>query len=187
MFYTCVNTIKLFLKIPIILHSSTQSVVNSLRPSGAYMCLHSITTLLQIMAYRLFCTKPLSEPMLPYYQLDPKEHYQWNFIQNSKLFINKNALQNFVSKMAVIFHNCNVLKTIFENGLTCRMQGMRKWLIWGTIRRVCKKKANDIVITTMKLTICNLHSSLVCTFSSPGPLQGNHSYKMHDKGQMPQA
>ena len=49
---------------------------NSWRPSDAYMHQYNIhvPTLLQIMACHLFGAKPLSEPMLPYCQLDPKEH-----------------------------------------------------------------------------------------------------------------
>ena len=47
--------------------------INSLRPSDTYMRQYNIPTLVQIMACRLFGAKPLSEPMLPYSQLDPKE------------------------------------------------------------------------------------------------------------------
>ena len=47
---------------------------NSLRLSDAYMHQYNIPPLLQIMAWHLFGAKPLSEPMLPYCQLDPKEH-----------------------------------------------------------------------------------------------------------------
>ena len=54
--------------------------VNSLRPSDAHMRQHNIPTLLQIMTGRLFGAKPLSEPMRPYWQLDPKEHTSGNFI-----------------------------------------------------------------------------------------------------------
>ena len=44
--------------------------INSLRLSDAYMCQETRLSLLQIMACRLFSTKPLSEPMLEYCQLD---------------------------------------------------------------------------------------------------------------------
>ena len=43
---------------------------NSLRPSDIYMHQYNIPTLLQIMAFCLFGTKPLSEPKLPYCQLE---------------------------------------------------------------------------------------------------------------------
>ena len=47
---------------------------NSLKPSDTYMRLYNISTLLQILACRLFGAKPLTESMLPYYQLNPNEH-----------------------------------------------------------------------------------------------------------------
>ena len=51
---------------------------NSLRPIAAYMHQQTKPTLVQIMACCLFGTKPLSEPMLIYCQLDPK----WNINGN---------------------------------------------------------------------------------------------------------
>ena len=47
------------------------SVLNSSPPSAAYMCQWIGSALVQIMACRLFSTKPLSKPMLGYCQLDP--------------------------------------------------------------------------------------------------------------------
>ena len=53
-----------------------QSVMlNSLRPSDAYMRQQNKPSLVLIMVCHLFSTKPLSEPMLTYCQLDPKEQY----------------------------------------------------------------------------------------------------------------
>ena len=43
---------------------ATGILVNSLRPSDAYMRQQDKPTLVQIMACRLFGAKPLSEPML---------------------------------------------------------------------------------------------------------------------------
>ena len=45
--------------------------VNSSPPSAAYMHQWTGSALVQVMACRLFGAKPLSEPMLPYCQLDP--------------------------------------------------------------------------------------------------------------------
>ena len=59
---------------------------NSLRSSDAYMRQHNIPTLLQIMACRLFGAKPLSEPMPPCCQLDPKEHISVKFCLKFKSF-----------------------------------------------------------------------------------------------------
>ena len=47
--------------------------VNSSPPSAAYMHQWIVSALFQLMACRLYGTKPLSEPMLDYYQLDPWE------------------------------------------------------------------------------------------------------------------
>ena len=52
---------------------------NSMRLSNANMHQYNIPTLLQIMACRLFGAKPLTEPMLPYCQIDPKEHISLKF------------------------------------------------------------------------------------------------------------
>ena len=43
------------------------NTVNSLRPSDAYMRRWTVSSLVQIMACRLFSAKPLSEPMLEYW------------------------------------------------------------------------------------------------------------------------
>ena len=66
------------------------------------------------MARRLFGGKPLSEPMLPYCRLDPKEHIsQWNFIKNSKVFVQENALQHVVCEMAAILSRPQCVKDVF--------------------------------------------------------------------------
>ena len=62
-------------------------IFNSLRQSDAYMHQYNIPTLLQIMACHLFGAKPLSEPMLPYCQLDHKEHISVKFYSKFKLEI----------------------------------------------------------------------------------------------------
>ena len=46
---------------------------NSLRPSAAYMCQWTGSALVQIMACHLIGTKPLSEQMLVYCQMDAWE------------------------------------------------------------------------------------------------------------------
>ena len=54
------------------------------------------------MAYRLTGTKPLSESKLEYCQMDPRNKPQWNLNQNSYIFIQENAIENVVWKMAAI-------------------------------------------------------------------------------------
>ena len=48
--------------------------VNSLSLRDTYICHQTRPSLVQIMVCRLFGTKPLSEPILDYCQLDPCEH-----------------------------------------------------------------------------------------------------------------
>ena len=60
--------------------------INSLMPNDAYMPQCNIPTLVQIMACRLFGTKPLSEPMLTYCQLGPEEHISVKFHLKFKSF-----------------------------------------------------------------------------------------------------
>ena len=43
------------------------------------------------MACRLFCAKPLCEPMLAYCQMDLKEKTYKNFNRNSNVFIEENV------------------------------------------------------------------------------------------------
>ena len=53
--------------------------VNSSPPSAAYMRQQIRSALVQIMACCLIGTKPLSEPMLEYCSLDPKEQTSMKF------------------------------------------------------------------------------------------------------------
>ena len=61
--------------------------VNSLRPSDAYMCQWTKSSLVQIMAFRLFGAKPLSKPMLEYCQLEPAEPTSVTFKSKFNIFI----------------------------------------------------------------------------------------------------
>ena len=60
--------------------------INSSPPSAAYMCQCTVSTLVQIMACRLYVAKPLSEPMLDYYQLDTWEQSSVKFYSKYKIF-----------------------------------------------------------------------------------------------------
>ena len=55
-------------------------------PSAAYMRQQTGTALVQVMACRLFSTKPLSEAIPIYYQLDPKEETSIKFELKYKNF-----------------------------------------------------------------------------------------------------
>ena len=54
------------------------------------------------MACRLFNAKPISEPMLPYCQLDPNVYISIKNIWYSEVFIQWNALENIVYEMAAM-------------------------------------------------------------------------------------
>ena len=62
---------------------------NSPLPGAAYMCQWNGPALVQIMACRLFGAKPLPEPMLTYYQLDPKEQISVKFESRYKKIVQK--------------------------------------------------------------------------------------------------
>ena len=66
--------------------------VNSPPPSAAYMCQWIVSALVQIMACRLDGAKPLSEPMLTYCQLDPKEHISMKFHLKLKYFHSRKCI-----------------------------------------------------------------------------------------------
>ena len=80
-----------------------QTGINSLRPSYAYMRRYTMPSLAQIMACRLTGAKPLSEPMLPYCQLDHKEYISVKFHLKLKYVIQENAFETVVCEMAAIF------------------------------------------------------------------------------------
>ena len=70
--------------------------IHSLRTSDAYMRHQSRPSLVQIMACRLLGSKPLSEPMLHYCQLDLMKKLQSNCIRSSNIFFQENELENVV-------------------------------------------------------------------------------------------
>ena len=63
--------------------------VNPSPPSASYMCQWIGSALVQIMAFRLFGTEPLSEPIQGYCQLDSEEQSSVNFNQNTTLYFAK--------------------------------------------------------------------------------------------------
>ena len=62
-------------------------------PSAAFMRQWTGSSLVQVMACRLFGAKPLPETMLTYCQLDSREPFQWILKRNSIIFIQENAIQ----------------------------------------------------------------------------------------------
>ena len=77
------------------------SSFNSYPPSAAYMHPLIRSTLVQIMACRLFGTNPFSEPMLCCCQLEPWEQTSVNFNQKNFPF-KKMFLQYCLQKVAIL-------------------------------------------------------------------------------------
>ena len=50
----------------------------------------------------MYSAKPLSEPMLDYYQLDPLEQSSVKFDQNTKILIHENTSENMICEIAFI-------------------------------------------------------------------------------------
>ena len=76
------------------------SFLKSTKYTKWYVCNNMWVRLLTAM--RLFGTKLLSKPMLGYCQLDLRNKLQWNFIQNTNLFIHENIFENTVCEMAIL-------------------------------------------------------------------------------------
>ena len=92
------------------------TLLNSLRLSDTYMHHQSRSSLVQIMACRLVSAKPLSEPILEYFQLDDEEQISVKSYQNSNIFIQQNAFKNVVCEMAfcLSFNVLNYLLLVWE-------------------------------------------------------------------------
>ena len=95
-------------------HSTTECMLNSSPPSDACIRQWIGSALVQIMACRLFGTKPLSKPMQSYCQLDLRNKLKWNFNQNTKLFIHKNVSENIVCEMAAILSRRRWVKSKWD-------------------------------------------------------------------------
>ena len=66
--------------------------INSYPPSVAYMRRWTESSLVQVMACRLFSVKPLPEPMMIYCQLDPQENISVTFKPEFKKYIFENVV-----------------------------------------------------------------------------------------------
>ena len=72
-----------------------QTLINSSPPSAAYMQQWIRSPLVKIMACRLFGAKPLSEPMLEYCQLDPKEQTSMTISSKYKTFHSRKCIWKY--------------------------------------------------------------------------------------------
>ena len=102
-----------------VLPTSCCNLFHSSPPNATYMHQWIASALVQIMACRLFCAKPLSKPMLCYINWTFRNKLQWNFNQNTSHFICENASQTSSAKwwpfcpggdeLCRDFHHCMLL------------------------------------------------------------------------------
>ena len=114
-------------------------LINSSPASVACMRQWIGSALVQIMAYILFGTKPLSKLMLGYYQMHPyRNKVRWNFSQKSNSFIQENAFK-------IVFKLAFILSRRWVNTLRPRQNGRHfpddifKWIffnenVWNSIK-----------------------------------------------------
>ena len=89
--------------------------VNLLRLSDAYLHHQLMSSLVHIVACRLFATKPLSEPMLNYCQLDPREQTSIKLCLKFKHFIKENTLEkNCLKKRQPFRLSLNLLNCLMN-------------------------------------------------------------------------
>ena len=78
------------------------------------------------MACHLFGAKPLSEPIMDYFELTLKNKLQWFFLnQNIESFMQGNAFENVICKTAAILSRPpfgNVVKVKIQNQHLCNIQ-----------------------------------------------------------------
>ena len=85
--------------------------VNSLRLRDANIHQWSRPLLVQIMACCLLGSKPLSEPLLTYSQLNHKEKNQCNINWSSNIFFQENVFETVVWKIAAILSQPQCVKS----------------------------------------------------------------------------
>ena len=109
------------------------------------------STLVQVLACRLFGAKPLSEPMLTYCQLGPWEQTSGNSNRNTKLFIHENAFETVVCEMAAILSGGGELfctwTSVWANVMkdVCPLRGYAKPGQHGRSVPLCVLRAQDSV------------------------------------------
>ena len=75
---------------------------NLLRQSDTYMLQSNRPSLVHITAWCMFSTKPLSEPMLAYFQLGIKKHITKTFYLKFKALVQENAFENVICKIKAL-------------------------------------------------------------------------------------
>ena len=92
---------------------------NSSRTSDAYMRLWMMLSLVQIMACRLLGAKPLPEPMMDYYSLNPWEQISVKRESKYEDVHWKNAFENVVWKYGQFCLDINLINKMKQNKAVC--------------------------------------------------------------------
>ena len=98
--------------------------INSSPPSATYKCQWIGSALVRIMACRLFGAKPLSNQCWVIVNWTLRNELQWNFNQDTKLFIHSTASENIVCEMAAILSRgkwgpCRRSSSRSNNAIAC--------------------------------------------------------------------
>ena len=86
--------------------------VNSSPPSAIYAHQWIVSALVQIMAWHRIGAKPLSKPMLGYYELDHYKQTSMKFNRNTKFFIHESLSENIFCETAAILCTGRRVNTI---------------------------------------------------------------------------
>ena len=119
-------------------------LVDSSPPSATYMHQWLWSALVEITACCLFSTKPLSKPIWVIVNWTLRNKLQWNFNQNTKLFIHEKASENIVYEMAAILSrerwvNCLYTYSLPSHSLTKSWFHTKSNFKW-KIKSVCYDK-----------------------------------------------
>ena len=118
----------------------------------------NIPTLLQVMACRLFGAKPLSEPMLPYCQLDPMEHISVKYCLRFKRFHSRKCTSKWHLRNGGYFSQpqCDNSRGSEENLLSFSKHCACWWPCIVRFIRVLYTHYSDVIMGTVASKITSL-------------------------------
>ena len=128
-------------------NSTKCMLMNSSPPSAAYMRQWTGSSLVQVVACRLFGAKPLPEPMLVYYQLDSWKHITVKF---GILSLKKMQLKMPSVKMAAILSR-------------------GRWvnhLLWRSLSISCQRECKFLYLDIAEMCVCVPSSCNQVNYSS---------------------
>ena len=141
------------------------------------MCQYNIPTLLQIIACQLLGAKPLSEIILPYYQLDHKEHISVKFYLNFKSFHSRKCTWkcclwnggHFVLQSSLQIHSHVRCVSVFS-----------PYISWGSPLVSCLVQVHlvpDLSLMAQEKCFYLLANTVWCRYSTINFLWKNYHYR----------